>query len=191
MGIPLNFGEFLKGWLSRIWRLFLQWVVSILTITPAPKKKAKKCVWIEKALRKLTSPYFLHKHWMNSCSIILIINPAVYSFIISKPSMCSPWNRFKWFSSTKVTSTIFHLQSNHVENQPKKLDPNLWKIIHFEKKTRTPQKIDALEVLVLGQRAVETLEDIQATARRGSRKQPLIDPKQQQKWENMSNKIYA
>ena len=37
----------------------------------------------------------------------------------------------------------------------------------WEKNTYTPQKIAALEVLVLGQRAVETLEDIQATARRG------------------------
>ena len=38
------------------------------------------------------------------------------------------------------------------------------------------------QVLVLGQRAVETLEDIQATARRKPRNQPLIDPKQQQEW---------
>ena len=37
----------------------------------------------------------------------------------------------------------------------------------WEKITYTPQKIDALEVLVLGQRAVETLEDIQATAGQG------------------------
>lgn len=184
MGIPLNFGEFLKGWLSRIWRLFLQWVVSMLTITPAPQKKTKKYVSIEKALQKLTSPYFLHKHWMNSCSITLIIKPAVYSFIISKPSMCSPWNRFKWFSSTKVTSTIFHLQSNHVvfTNLKKVRTKSLENHPFWEKITYTPQK-DWCVTRCSSWVNVRLKPWKTSRQRReeGSRKQPLVDPKQQQK----------